>query len=91
MLSALITSLIIPLKKMAVFFIPFFAILSFWAVYTYFLGSANDFILSKKIAQLLQVGSNPYLLILLTGIIGGIAAGMSGVLGKQIVQVFGNK
>ncbi len=91
MLAALISALLIPLKKAAVFFIPFLAILLFWGVYSYVLSSANDFILAKKISQLLQLGGNTYLLILLTGILGGLAAGISGLLGSQIIAFLKNK
>jgi hypothetical protein len=87
MVAALATSIFIPLKRAAVFFVPFFAVFLFWAVYSYILSSANDFTLAKKISQLLMLGGNPYLLIAVTGILGGIAAGMSAVLGKQIVAL----
>ena len=90
MTAALATSLFIPLKKAAVFFVPFLAILLYWAIYSFILSSANDFILAKKISQLLQIGGNPYLLILVTGIIGGLAAGFVAIFGKQIVTL-GNK
>lgn len=84
MVAALLTGWWVPLKKAAVFFVPFLAIFLFWAVYSYILSSANDFILAKKIAQLIGIGGNPYLLILVTGIIGGLAAGIAGILGRQI-------
>lgn len=84
MIAALITSLVVPLKKAAVFFVPFLAILTFWAVYCFILSSGNDFTLAKKISKLLEIGGNPYLLILITGVVGGLAAGITGVFGKQI-------
>ena len=90
MIAALISAYLIPLKRAAVFFVPFLAIFLFWAVYCYMLSSANDFTLAKKISKLLMIGGNPYLLILAIGVIGGIAAGISGVLGKQLAT-FGKK
>jgi hypothetical protein len=87
MAAALITAALIPLKRAAVFFIPFLAILLFWGVYCYLLSSANDFTLAQKVAQLLMLKGNPYVLILVTGIIGGIAAGISAILGKQLVSL----
>jgi hypothetical protein len=48
------------------------------------LSSANDFTLAKRISVLLPLGGNPYLLILVTGIIGGIAAGFAAIFGKQL-------
>lgn len=91
MIAALLSSMIFPLKKASVFFVPFLAIVLFWGVYTYVLSSANDFTLAKKISQLLQIGGNPYLLILVTGIIGGLAAGISAILGKQLVGLTKSK
>ena len=91
MLAALLSALLFPLKKAAVFFVPFLAILLFWGGYCFVLSSGNDFTLAKKISELLQLGGNPYLLILLTGILGGLAAGVSGVLGNQILAVAKSK
>ncbi len=87
MIAGTLSAMLVPLKKAAVFFIPFLAILVFWAIYTYILSSANDFTLAKKISELLMIGGNPYLLILVTGIIGGLAAGLSAILGKQLIAI----
>jgi hypothetical protein len=84
MTAALTTALFVPLKKAAVFFVPFLAILLFWIVYSYLLSSGNDFTLAKRIAILLPLGGNPYVLMLVTGAIGGLAAGIAAVFGKQL-------
>ncbi|GGI56354.1 hypothetical protein [Winogradskyella haliclonae] len=84
MLASFISALSIRLKKSAVFFVPFLAITLFWIAYAFYLGNANDFILAKKIAVLLPLGGNEYLLMLVTGIVGGIAAGISALFGKQV-------
>lgn len=91
MTAALATSLFIPLKKAAVFFIPFLAILLFWFVFSFILSRGNDFILAKRIAVLLPLGGNPYVLMLVTGIIGGLAAGIVAVFGKQLGLVLKSK
>ncbi len=83
MTAALATSLFIPLKKAAVFFVPFLAILAFWGIYSFVLSSANDYTLAKRIAVLLPLGGNPFILMLITGCVGGIAAGITAVFGKQ--------
>jgi len=83
MISALVTAFIFPLKKVAVFIIPFLAIALLWIVQSWLLSSSNDYTLAKKIATLLQLGGNPFLLICVTGIIGGIAAGIAAIFGKQ--------
>ena len=84
MIAAIITGFIIPLKKLPVFTIPFLAVFLFWLVYSYWLSNGNDFILAKKIAILLPLDGNAYLLILVTALIGGIAAGIAGVFGNQV-------
>jgi hypothetical protein len=83
MLAAIISGCFIPLKKSAVFFIPFLAVALLWIVQSYFLSSSNDFLLAKKIATLLMLNGNSTLLLLVTGVIGGLAAGVSGIFGRQ--------
>jgi len=83
MVAAFVASLMIGLKKSAVFFIPFLAIALFWMGYALYLGSSNDFTLAKKIAVLFPLNGSTTLLVLITGIIGGIAAGVSSILGNQ--------
>ena len=87
MTAALATALFIPLKKAAVFFVPFLAILVFWTGYSFILSSGNDFILAKKIAELLPLGGNPYVLMLVTGTVGGLAAGIAAIFGKQLTTL----
>ncbi|WP_282134805.1 hypothetical protein [Seonamhaeicola maritimus] len=91
MVAAFITSIFLSLKKGAVFFIPFLAIAFFWMIYSFWLSSSNDFTLAKKIAVLFPLGGNPYILILVTGIIGGIAAGVAGIFSKQFSLILNNR
>ena len=88
MVAAMITGFMIPLKKVSVFIIPFLAVSLFWSVYSFWLSNGNDFILAKKIAILLPLNGNAFLLILVTALIGGIAAGIAGVFGKQLKELF---
>ena len=83
MVAAFIAGFLFSLKKAAVFFVPFLAILLLWMVYSLMISSGNDFTLAKKIAVLLPLGGNAYLLLLVTGIVGGVAAGIAGIFGKQ--------
>ena len=87
MVAAFLTSIFLSLKKSAVFFVPFLAIAILWMLHAFYLSNGNDFILAKKIAVLLPLNGNASLLILVTGIIGGIAAGFSGVFGKQCLKI----
>lgn len=87
MVAAFITGMFINLKGIWVFLIPFLAVMLLWISHAYILGNANDFILAKKIAVLLPLGGYSIVLILVTGLIGGIAAGVAGILGKQVSVV----
>lgn len=88
MAAAILTGFMIPLKKASVFLIPFLAVFLFWSIYSFWLSNGNDFILAKKIAILLPLNGNAYVLILVTALIGGIAGGIGGVFGKQLKQLF---
>jgi len=83
MLAAFVTAILFSLKGFNVFFIPFIAVFLFWTGYAFILGNGNEFTLAKKIAILLPLDGKPYLLILVTGIVGGFAAGIAGIFGKQ--------
>jgi len=56
MLAAIITAILIPLKKAAVFIVPSLAVALLWIVQSWLLSSTNDYILAKKIAFLLPLG-----------------------------------
>ena len=88
MIAAFLTAFLIPLKRSSVFFVPFSAIFLSWAIHSFILSSANDFILAKKIGVLLSLGENPYLLILVTAFIGGLASGIAALFGNQLVTLF---
>ena len=88
MLAGFTSSFLIPLKKLAVFFIPMIAVMSLWILQSLLLSGANNFILAKKIAVLLMLSGNITSLILFTGVIGGLATGISAVLGKQTNALF---
>ncbi len=84
MIASIITAFLIPLKRVTVFLVPFLAIFILWIVLSYLMGSSNDFILAEKIAVLMDLEGNTTLLLIITGLVGGIAAGVAGVFGKQL-------
>lgn len=83
MLAAFLSGAIVRLRNVAAFFVPFGAIALLWMVNAWMLSSANDYTLASKIAVLLPLEGNVVLLILVTGIIGGLAAGIAGLFGNQ--------
>lgn len=90
MVAGFVSALFFSLKRFSVFLVPFLAILLLWSVYCFWLSSGHDFIMAKKIAVLLPLDGNPYLLILVTGLIGGLAAGVAAILGKQCAVLIRN-
>lgn len=83
-LATAITSFIIRLKGAWVFFAPFIAIGSFWAIQGYLISAANEFILAKKIAVLLPLDGSVSLLVMFTAIIGGLVAGLGSLSGRTL-------
>jgi len=83
MLAAFLSGAIVRLRNVAAFFVPFGAITLLWIVNAWMLSNANDYTLASKIAVLLPLEGNVVLLILVTGVIGGLAAGVAGLFGNQ--------
>lgn len=83
MVAGFLSGLLVPLKRISIFLMPFLAIALFWSGYAYSVSSTNDFTLAKKIAVLFPLEGNVNLLLLITGIIGGLAAGCAAILGNQ--------
>lgn len=88
MLAAFLAGAIVRLRNVSAFFVPFLAIALFWIVYAWTLSSANDFILAERIAVLLYLKGNTFALFLLTGVVGGLSAGIAGVFGNQVRAAF---
>ncbi|WP_228852182.1 hypothetical protein [Aegicerativicinus sediminis] len=84
MLAAFIIGFVIDLKGVKVFLIPFLAMGLLWLVYGLMLSAQNDFILTKKIGVLFTIGESAGGILAITFLIGGLAAGVAGILGKQL-------
>ena len=53
------------------------ALLLLWGGLAYWIDIKNESILSTRISQLMGIGNNPVLLVLITGIIGGLVGGFA--------------
>ena len=91
MVAGFIMGAIVGLKKADAFFIPFVAVAMLWIIQALVLAFPNDFTMTKKIAVLLPLEGNTFLLFLITGLVGGIAAGIAGVFGNQFKQLIAGK
>jgi hypothetical protein len=74
-------------KPGTAFLSAFCAVFLLWGGFAFFRSQLNDDILATRFAQLILKSDNPWLLILMTGTIGGLAAGLgalSGSLGRSM-------
>lgn len=90
--SAVIASFLIGMmfsnnKGASSFFAGFLAIFILWTGYAMMIDIDSQSILTEKIARILTV-NNKYLLILITGLIGGLPAGFGALSGKFSIKAF---
>ncbi|MEQ1677735.1 MAG: hypothetical protein ABL876_13585 [Chitinophagaceae bacterium] len=76
--------MIIHQKAGKAFFSGFLGVLILWAGLAWWIDIKNNGVLSKKIAAVLPLGGNSMLLILVTGIIGGLVAGFAAMTGSYL-------
>jgi hypothetical protein len=74
---AFLVNIIIPLPPLRAFLSGFTALFVLWAALGWWINSANDGILSHRIAELFSLGGSGFILILITGFIGGLVAGLA--------------
>lgn len=72
------------------FGIGFLALFLLWSGQALYIHFANDGILSTRIAEMLTIGS-PYLVILITGCIGGLVSGLAVFSGSIFKKSFSKK
>lgn len=71
-------------KNLRSFLAGFLAIFILWVILAWIIDSANQHILSQRTAMILPLNGNSLLLILLTGLIGGILGGMASLTGSLL-------
>lgn len=85
-IAAIITSIIIPSKGFTAFLSGFVAIFLLWSITAHLIDSANQQILSSRIASIFS--TTPSILLLATGLLGGLAAGFSSLTGNSFINLF---
>ena len=73
------------LKAGEAFLVSFMAIFILWGGYAYYLDMNNGHILCKRVAALLHL-SLPPLILLITGLVGGLVAGLAGLAGGFLIK-----
>ncbi len=83
-IAAFIIALLIPQKAGKAFLSGFLGVFLLWAILAWWINMQNEGILAKKIATILPLGGSPFLLILVTAIVGGIVAGCAALCGSYL-------
>ncbi|HPG11783.1 MAG TPA: hypothetical protein PLU37_09650 [Chitinophagaceae bacterium] len=82
--SSLLVAVLVHQKSWRAFLAGFLGLLLCWGGLAYWIDMKNNGILSSKIAQVLPLGGNSFLLILVTGVVGGLVAGFAALTGSYI-------
>lgn len=81
-ITSLLVALLVHQKAGKAFLAGMLGVFILWAGMAWWIDMKNNGVLSKKVATVLPLGGNAILLILLTGIIGGLVAGMAALSGS---------
>ncbi len=81
---AFIVAALIPQKPGKAFLTAFLALFLLWGGLSFWISQNNEHILAHKISLLVLKMDNPYLLILATGLIGALVAGMAALTGSYL-------
>jgi hypothetical protein len=83
-ISSFIVALAVHQKPGKAFLTGFLGLFLLWVVLAFMKDAANDHILSQKVAMILPLGGSYIVLILITGIIGGLVSGLSALSGSYL-------
>jgi hypothetical protein len=81
---AFLVGIMVQQKAWKAFLAGFAAIFLLWASLAKWMDAENGGILSQKIASILPLGGSSILLILITGFIGGLVAGLAALSGSYV-------
>jgi len=81
---ALVVAIAIPQKPWQSFVAGFAALFILWIVLACASDIPNEHILSKKVADILHLGGSYVVLILITGLVGGLIAGLGALTGSYV-------
>jgi hypothetical protein len=84
--TSFIITLFIHQKAFAAFAATFLGLFLLWAIMAMLIDSANNHLLSQKVATLLHLGSSSMVLIFISALIGGLVSGFAGLTGSLAVK-----
>ncbi|MBL0883675.1 MAG: hypothetical protein IBJ16_10085 [Chitinophagaceae bacterium] len=85
-ITSLIVAIAIHQKAGKAFLSGFTGLFLLWFILAFLKDSANNHVLSTKVAQILPLGGSYLVLIVLTGMIGGLVAGLAALTGSYLRQ-----
>ncbi len=86
-LVALLAIVLVPQRPLSAFLAGFLALFVLWSSLAYYISMKNDNILAHKVSLLILKSDSPVSLVLLTGLIGGIVAGLAALAGSFLRKV----
>ena len=87
-IAGFIVAFAIPQKAGLSFLAGFLALFFLWAGLSFWMSAANNHLLAHKISMLFIKADNPFLLITITGLIGGLIAGFGSLTGRLARKLF---
>jgi len=85
-ITSLVVAVTVHQKAGRAFLSGFTGLFLLWSILAFLKDSANDHLLASKVAQILPLGGSYMVLILVTGIVGGLVAGLAALTGSYIRQ-----
>ncbi len=82
--AAFLVALSIPQKRGLAFLSGFLALFLLWSIMSFLISNANDHLLAHKVSIMILKADSPYLLIFVTGLIGGLVAGLAALSGSLL-------
>ena len=79
---AFVVALIIYQRPLPSFIAGFAAVSVLWSILSFGISSNNDHILAHKMSQVILKGDHPFLLVLITALIGALVAGFAALSGS---------
>lgn len=83
-ITSLLVAVLVHQKAGKAFLSGLLGVFILWAGLAWWIDMKNNGVLSKKIASVLPLGGNSLLLILVTGLIGGLVAGFAAMSGSYL-------
>jgi len=83
---AFVVSYLFRLKWYSAFLSGFLALFLLWGGMAFLIDRANEQILSNRISMLILKSSKPLVIVAITGVIGGLVAGLGGLAGSFLIK-----